>query len=228
MGGEREDSSDARGDGDENEAAAAIARASREPLGRTDAAQIHEGRLGKVEDESSAGVRKQASPCVVQLPDRRDVDLASNGHDCAAMEPAFRYQQKGWRRRLQGTRERQAGKLARLASLVDEWRMVSKGSHRCFHRRGAPPLVRWRRRCIYAEPAPHAEVIYIKERTMTLDVRSKRIYDPPDGSDGYRVLIDDIWPRGVSRERAWREGVRQWARTAVTTPWPQLARASIL
>jgi uncharacterized protein YeaO (DUF488 family) len=37
---------------------------------------------------------------------------------------------------------------------------------------------------------------------MTLDVRAKRAYDPPDDGDGYRVLIDHVWPRGISRERA--------------------------
>jgi uncharacterized protein YeaO (DUF488 family) len=37
---------------------------------------------------------------------------------------------------------------------------------------------------------------------MALDMRAKRIYDPPEGTDGYRVPIDHIWPRGVSRERA--------------------------
>ncbi len=30
----------------------------------------------------------------------------------------------------------------------------------------------------------------------------KRAYDPPARSDGYRVLIDRLWPRGVSREKA--------------------------
>ena len=35
-----------------------------------------------------------------------------------------------------------------------------------------------------------------------MDVRLKRAYDPPSPSDGYRVLIDRLWPRGVSRERA--------------------------
>jgi len=30
----------------------------------------------------------------------------------------------------------------------------------------------------------------------------RRAYDPPTRNDGYRVLIDRIWPRGVSRERA--------------------------
>jgi uncharacterized protein YeaO (DUF488 family) len=44
---------------------------------------------------------------------------------------------------------------------------------------------------------------------MTLDIRSKRIYDPPDADDGYRILIDHIWPRGVSRERSCLD---EWAR----------------
>lgn len=35
-----------------------------------------------------------------------------------------------------------------------------------------------------------------------MDVRLKRAYDPAAASDGYRVLIDRLWPRGVSRERA--------------------------
>lgn len=35
-----------------------------------------------------------------------------------------------------------------------------------------------------------------------MDVRLKRAYDPPQRSDGYRVLIDRIWPRGVSKEQA--------------------------
>jgi uncharacterized protein YeaO (DUF488 family) len=44
---------------------------------------------------------------------------------------------------------------------------------------------------------------------MEIDVRAKRIYDPPDRGDGYRVLIDHVWPRGVSRERA---RLDEWAR----------------
>ncbi len=35
-----------------------------------------------------------------------------------------------------------------------------------------------------------------------MDVRTKRAYEPAASSDGYRVLIDRLWPRGVSRERA--------------------------
>ena len=35
-----------------------------------------------------------------------------------------------------------------------------------------------------------------------MDERLKRAYEPPAASDGYRVLIDRLWPRGVSREEA--------------------------
>jgi uncharacterized protein YeaO (DUF488 family) len=30
----------------------------------------------------------------------------------------------------------------------------------------------------------------------------KRVYLPPDIADGTRVLVDRLWPRGISRERA--------------------------
>ena len=39
-------------------------------------------------------------------------------------------------------------------------------------------------------------------RAPQLNLRVKRIYDPPEPSDGYRLLVDRLWPRGVSRERA--------------------------
>jgi uncharacterized protein YeaO (DUF488 family) len=40
------------------------------------------------------------------------------------------------------------------------------------------------------------------DSAATLDVRTKRIYDEPDPEDGYRILIEDVWPRGISEERA--------------------------
>jgi uncharacterized protein YeaO (DUF488 family) len=40
-------------------------------------------------------------------------------------------------------------------------------------------------------------------------IRVKRIYDPADPSDGYRALVDRVWPRGVSRERA---RLDEWAK----------------
>jgi uncharacterized protein YeaO (DUF488 family) len=40
-------------------------------------------------------------------------------------------------------------------------------------------------------------------------VKIKRIYEPAAKSDGYRVLVDRLWPRGVSREKA---RLDEWAR----------------
>ncbi len=35
-----------------------------------------------------------------------------------------------------------------------------------------------------------------------MDIRVKRVQQKPAGSDGQRVLVDRVWPRGVSREDA--------------------------
>jgi uncharacterized protein YeaO (DUF488 family) len=35
-----------------------------------------------------------------------------------------------------------------------------------------------------------------------MDIRLKRAYEPASPSDGYRVLVDRLWPRGVSKEQA--------------------------
>jgi uncharacterized protein YeaO (DUF488 family) len=40
-------------------------------------------------------------------------------------------------------------------------------------------------------------------------VATKRIYEEPRRGDGYRVLVDRVWPRGVSRDRA---QVDEWAK----------------
>lgn len=42
-----------------------------------------------------------------------------------------------------------------------------------------------------------------------MDVRLKRAYEPASPDDGYRVLIDRLWPRGVSRTKA---RLDEWAR----------------
>lgn len=33
-------------------------------------------------------------------------------------------------------------------------------------------------------------------------VQVKRIYDEPGSADGQRILVDRIWPRGISKDRA--------------------------
>jgi uncharacterized protein YeaO (DUF488 family) len=40
-------------------------------------------------------------------------------------------------------------------------------------------------------------------------LRLKRAYEPAEPSDGYRVLIDRLWPRGVSKDEA---RLDEWAR----------------
>jgi uncharacterized protein YeaO (DUF488 family) len=44
---------------------------------------------------------------------------------------------------------------------------------------------------------------------VAVDVRTKRVYDPAGPGDGYRILVDRLWPRGVSRARA---RLDEWAR----------------
>ena len=34
------------------------------------------------------------------------------------------------------------------------------------------------------------------------NIKIKRVYNDPEDSDGYRILIDRIWPRGLSKEDA--------------------------
>jgi uncharacterized protein YeaO (DUF488 family) len=47
-----------------------------------------------------------------------------------------------------------------------------------------------------------------------VDVRTKRIYDPAEPGDGYRILVDRVWPRGVSREAA---RLDEWAKDLAPT-----------
>lgn len=37
----------------------------------------------------------------------------------------------------------------------------------------------------------------------------KRVYEPAEHTDGYRILVDRLWPRGLSRERA---ALDEWLR----------------
>jgi uncharacterized protein YeaO (DUF488 family) len=34
------------------------------------------------------------------------------------------------------------------------------------------------------------------------EVRARRVYEPAAASDGRRVLVDRLWPRGLSKDRA--------------------------
>jgi uncharacterized protein YeaO (DUF488 family) len=35
-----------------------------------------------------------------------------------------------------------------------------------------------------------------------MSFKAKRIYDNPEKTDGFRILIDRLWPRGLGKEKA--------------------------
>ncbi|RPJ53130.1 MAG: DUF488 domain-containing protein [Methanobacteriota archaeon] len=64
-------------------------------------------------------------------------------------------------------------------------------------------------------------------------IRTKRVYEKPDPEDGYRVLVDRLWPRGLVKEDAridlWAEELapstvlRQWF-SHDDEKWPEFER----
>jgi uncharacterized protein YeaO (DUF488 family) len=44
---------------------------------------------------------------------------------------------------------------------------------------------------------------------MSVQVRVRRVYDAPEPADGSRVLVDRLWPRGISKQAA---SLQEWAR----------------
>ena len=36
---------------------------------------------------------------------------------------------------------------------------------------------------------------------MQTDIRTKRVYEQADPQDGFRVLVDRVWPRGMTKEQ---------------------------
>jgi uncharacterized protein YeaO (DUF488 family) len=40
-------------------------------------------------------------------------------------------------------------------------------------------------------------------------IQLKRVYEPPDPQDGYRVLVDRLWPRGLIKAQA---RLDEWAK----------------
>ncbi len=64
-------------------------------------------------------------------------------------------------------------------------------------------------------------------------IRTKRIYESPSRTDGYRVLVDRLWPRGISKAQAaldeWCKGLapsddlRKWFGHDAER-WPEFSR----
>jgi uncharacterized protein YeaO (DUF488 family) len=47
----------------------------------------------------------------------------------------------------------------------------------------------------------------MQKKILARDIRLKRAYDPPSAEDGERILVDRLWPRGVSKASA---GIDRW------------------
>ena len=62
----------------------------------------------------------------------------------------------------------------------------------------------------------------------------RRVYEPAAPGDGYRVLVDKLWPRGVRKENLpydeWAKKIapsdelRQWYHGAPEKRWPEFRR----
>ena len=46
-------------------------------------------------------------------------------------------------------------------------------------------------------------------------VAIKRAYDPPSSEDGTRILVDRLWPRGLSKKKA---ALADWAKNVAPSP----------
>jgi|SRR5450759_5399393 uncharacterized protein YeaO (DUF488 family) len=68
---------------------------------------------------------------------------------------------------------------------------------------------------------------------MQMSIELKRVYDPASESDGYRILVDRLWPRGLTEESArvdlWLRRIapttelRKWYRHDVEK-WPEFQK----
>jgi uncharacterized protein YeaO (DUF488 family) len=66
-----------------------------------------------------------------------------------------------------------------------------------------------------------------------LDIKAKRVYDAVSDEDGLRVLIDRLWPRGMTKDRlradVWMKGLapstelRKWSRKEAQN-WGEFTR----
>jgi uncharacterized protein YeaO (DUF488 family) len=49
----------------------------------------------------------------------------------------------------------------------------------------------------------------VHQATAELDIQLKRVYEPPGAADGIRILVDRLWPRGLTKAEA---AVDRWIR----------------
>lgn len=67
-----------------------------------------------------------------------------------------------------------------------------------------------------------------------MNIQTKRIYDAPSASDGKRVLVDRLWPRGIKKEDAkidiWLKEItpsnelRKWYHEDIENRWEEFSQ----
>jgi uncharacterized protein YeaO (DUF488 family) len=75
----------------------------------------------------------------------------------------------------------------------------------------------------YSSPACYLHEFEGGQKAVAVPrVRIKRIYDAPDPADGFRVLVDRLWPRGINKEQALLDAwARELAPSAALRKWFQ-------
>ena len=52
-------------------------------------------------------------------------------------------------------------------------------------------------------------------RSDRFDITLKRVYDVPSETDGRRILVERLWPRGLSKDKA---SVHHWLKEIAPSP----------
>lgn len=60
----------------------------------------------------------------------------------------------------------------------------------------------------------------VRDRVPSANVRIKRVYEPASEEDGARILVDRLWPRGISHDEARLDGwLREIAPSSRLRSW---------
>ena len=89
--------------------------------------------------------------------------------------------------------------------------------------------------CSRASPFFRSERLYVMMNGMGVtQVRIRRVYEKPGPDDGFRVLVDRLWPRGVRKEDLpydlWAKeiapspGLRSWFHQDEAERWDEFSR----
>ena len=44
--------------------------------------------------------------------------------------------------------------------------------------------------------------IFRNKNSDEMNIKVKRVYEKPNAKDGFRILVDRLWPRGLTKEKA--------------------------